>query len=330
MNKFLKDLEKELKKLNINANDINEIIEDHKEMIETAKNDGLDDLQVEKKFGNPKSIAEEIYKDNKETASNISMNLDSIDSCVKEKTEDYDYIKGFPVIPNNVSINIWLVNESLAITTYDGQGIQVYQRNIKDLKNYNIELINDKFILERRKKSSVNLFEFRRKSPNFLVLVPASFKFDEFKYSFISGDTRINEINAKIFNLKSTSGDVEMTNIDFDEFKGSTVSGDLNLTRFNGKSFEISSVSGDLEIKSGAINEKMFFHSVSGDINIENLVCNEAIFKTVSGDLEGKEFYPNQISLKSVSGDIVITNHDKTKEILVLSQKSVSGKINFK
>ena len=41
MKKFLSDLEKELQKLNVNPKEIKEILEDHKEMIEAAKEEVL-------------------------------------------------------------------------------------------------------------------------------------------------------------------------------------------------------------------------------------------------------------------------------------------------
>ena len=328
MNEFLKDLKKELKKLSINDKEINEIIEDHKEMIESAQNDGLDEFQIEKKFGNPKNVAKEIYNDNNEIASNVSFNQESIESCVKERKEDYDYIKGFPVVSNSYAINVGLFSVDLDITTYDGEEIQIYKKNIKDINEYEIKYTNEEFIL-KRKKSLFKIFGATRKKSQFLVFIPNNYKIRTFNYNSISGNANINGISTEKLIIKSTSGDVEMTNMDSDDFKVSTVSGDLELTGFKGNSFEISSVSGDIEIESGIIDGKMYFHSVSGDIDLEYIVCNDATFKTVSGNLVGKECYPNEISLKSVSGDINIENSDKSREVIVLSQKSVSGNIRI-
>ncbi len=63
MKKFLKDLEKELKKLHMNNKDIAEIMADHKEMLEQALYDGLTDEEIEIKFGDPEKLAKELNGD---------------------------------------------------------------------------------------------------------------------------------------------------------------------------------------------------------------------------------------------------------------------------
>ena len=55
---FLQNLEDELKKNNLNEEEINDIIADHSEMIESAISEGLSDEDLEQKFGNPKDLAD--------------------------------------------------------------------------------------------------------------------------------------------------------------------------------------------------------------------------------------------------------------------------------
>lgn len=329
MKKFLKDLERELKTLRISNEDIAEILEDHKEMIEEATNEGLDEKQIEEKFGNPKIVAKDIFDDTQNMDNKVEINFDKVDSCVKENTNKYDLIKGFPVISKEISIEIGLVSDDLSITTYDGESIQVYQRDIRDLKEYEISFENDILTL-KKKKSVIKFFAFSRNNARFLVLVPENVGISNFNYKTVSGDADLNGISSKDYKIKTTSGDLEITNLKSDDIKISTVSGDLKIARMEAASFEISLVSGDLEIKKAKVDGTMYFHSVSGDINLEEIECNEATLKTVSGDMNGTEFYPNQILLKSVSGDIEIINSDKSREIVVIAKKTVSGEINFR
>jgi len=328
MNKFLKDLERELKMLIMDSNDIEEILEDHKEMIEAAKNDGLDEKQIEEKFGKPKNVAKEIFEDTKKQMKKQGLNFTKVDSCVDEDENDYDLIKSFPVLSGNLSINIGLVSDDLNITTYEGESIQVYQRGIKKVDDYDILFDNNEFIL-KKSKSAIKLFNFSNNEGNFLVLIPVNVEINGFNYKNVSGDLNINGVISKDYKIKTTSGDIEATNNKSENMKISTVSGDLEMAKVEAKSFEISLVSGDLEIEKGIIEGTMYFHTVSGDIALLEVECSEAVLKTVSGDLKAKEFYPNQVSLKSVSGDIKIENQDKTREIIITSQKTLSGKIKI-
>ena len=329
MNKFLKDLEKELSKLKVNKKDIKEILDDHEEMIQAAKNEGLNEEEIEQKFGNPQTVAKDIYEDTLIPKQREEMCFDDVNSCVKEDTSDFSLAKTFPVISKQLSIEIGLVSDDLCFTEYEGESIQVYMKDIKNLEEYTISYENDVFELKKN-KTKIVLFSFSRKSTDFLVLVPKNAVIKDFEYQTVSGDAFLNGIISENIKIKSTSGDLGFKNLESKEMKISTVSGDIEMTRFKASSFQISLVSGDLEAEKGVVAETMYFHSVSGDIDLLEVECSEAIFKTVSGDLEGKEFYPNEITLKSVSGDITINNEDRSKEIIVIAKKSVSGDICIK
>ena len=60
MKTFLENLTKELKKNQVNENDIKEIIQDHEEMIKEAIDDGLNEADIEEKFGNPEDLAKDL------------------------------------------------------------------------------------------------------------------------------------------------------------------------------------------------------------------------------------------------------------------------------
>ena len=329
MNKFLKDLEKELKKQKISTKEIKEILEDHKEMIEAAQKEGLSEEEIELKFGNPEKLAKDLYEDMASSNEKKEYNFNDVDSCVKENTKDFNLVKTFPVISEEFSVGVGLVSEDLSLTTYDGESIQVFEKNVKDIEDYVITFENNELIVKKEKKR-IKVFSFSTKSAEFLVLVPKGIKITEFGYKTVSGDANVNGISAESLAIKSTSGDLELTNVEGKTLKFSSVSGDIEIQKLIGDEFGVSLVSGDLEMKQVVINGNMTFNSVSGDVELFEVECKEADFKTVSGDMEGREFYPSQVALKSVSGDIRIVNRDVLKEINVLSKKTISGDIEIK
>jgi len=328
MNKFLKDLEKELKKLKVNDKDIKEILEDHKEMIEAAKNDGLDEGQIEEKFGKPETLAKDLHDDSQKSEGKTDYNFSDVGSCVKADTSEFNLVKTFPLISEEFSVTVGLISDDFGLTTYDGESIQVYEKKVKDIEDYTISFDNNELLIKKDKKK-IKIFNFSNDSAEFLVLVPKGIEISKFDFKTISGDGNLNGISTKNFTVKSTSGDLELTNVDGKDMKFSTVSGDIEILRLKGDQFEVSLVSGDLEVKQAVVKGNMSFHSVSGDVELFEVECEEADFRTVSGDLEGKEFYPSQVSLKSVSGDIDITNRNVLKDINVISKKTVSGDINI-
>ncbi len=319
MKKFLKDLEKELKKLHMNNKDIAEIMADHTEMLEQALYDGLTDEEIEIKFGDPKNLAKELNGDS-----------EGKKEIEKEVKKDGDALhKSFPA-KDLKNVNIGLVSDDFEYLTHDKDTIEVYFKNIENPNKYDVSFKNGLF--ELRKESTVSLFRisFKTKSGKIKVLVPKNIVLEEFSFKSVSGDSEICEIDAKTVLIKSTSADIQVKGIKATNSKITTVSGDCNIETFEFGELNVSSVSGDFNLEDGKIEGKLNLNTVSGDFNIKNVKSGEAKLHTVSGDLDGKEFYPSIVNLKAVSGDIKIRNNDKLKEIEIGSKKTVSGSISIK
>ena len=326
MNKFLKDLEKELQKLNVNPKEIKEILADHKEMIEAAKQEGLNEDEISLKFGNPSKVASEIHEDTERT----EINFDDIEDFASYKLEDYTFVKAFNDFPKDVNLSIGLVSDDFILCEYTGDSIQVLQNKVEKIEDYTIELEDKEFTL--KKKTSKKLFgsiTFTKQSGEFLVLLPKGLETASFNYKGVSGDISINKLSVSKFNIKSTNGDIELSNIVFGEANFSLVNGDVEMQGVKGKSLDISLINGDVEMRKGSIEGNVQFNSVSGDVELSEVECNTASFKTVSGDVEGRNFYTNELSLRSVSGDVEIDNDDKSREIRVVSKKTLSGDISI-
>ncbi len=328
MNKFLKDLEKELKKLNVNPKEIKEILEDHKEMIEATKQEGLNEDQIKNKFGNPTKVASEISRDSKEADSRV--NLEGDESIAKYDTNNFHLVNTFQLISDLKEFKVKLINDDFILGDHDEDYIQVYQENIKDIEKYEISLTDNKFILERKSNDMIKkVFNFNSKSGTFLVLMPKGVNLEEFNYHTVNGDMSANQLVTSKFELKSTNGDIRFSNVNLGKAKFSLVNGDIEIQRFMASSLDVSLVNGDIELEKGIIEGDLHFNSVSGDTKLTEVEGNSATLKTVSGDLDGINFYVKEISLKSVSGDVNIKNDDKSREIKVINKKTLSGDINI-
>lgn len=327
MNKFLKDLERELIKLKVNAKEIVEILADHIEMMEAAKQEGLNEDEISDKFGDPVKVASELHEDTK--GNSFDFDLEEVESIAEFDTDDYNFVKAFSSVPNGLDIDISFVSDDFILSDYDGEDIKVFEKGVKDIEDYEILLEDNLFVLKRKntKRFAIS-FNFGN-STDFLVLVPKGLKVGDFKYHSVSGDIVINSLSATKTRFKGTSSDIELSNVDLGEASINLVNGDIEICGLKAQFLEVSLVNGDIEIEKAKIKENISFNSVSGDVELRDVECDTAAFKTVSGDVEGVNFYVNEIKYKSVSGDLEIQNEDKSRKINVISKKTLSGDINI-
>ena len=298
MKKFLNDLKKELSKLKISNEEIDEILADHQEMIEEALKQGLSEDELTIKFGDPSKVAKELYEDQQKVVVNME---EYTQNTQYETIKGYKLLKSLPVIDFN-EIQIKLISEDIEIYPYDGENIEVHYTNEIQEKNYEVLLVNGIFKLSRT-TSRIGIFE-KKKTPDFVVRYPNTGQLGNYTIETVSGDCEMKGINSKTLKLKSTSGDFEGQGIKGETAEFSTVSGNFELSNVSVGEVNISSVSGDFEGKRIIIARNLTINTVSGDFELSNLTAKEASFNTVSGDLEGKEFYVEKIDLKSVSGEV--------------------------
>lgn len=325
MKKYLKDLEAELKKLNISEEEIAEILEDHKEMLREATEEGISDDEIALKFGDPEKLAKALYED--ALGDKMSKKVEPVFGT--ESLEGYELVNSFPTLEELKTVNISLISEDVMYFPYEGESIEVYVRGKFREEDYTISYAKGMFnLLKSRGKVSFNIFS--KKAPDFGVRVPAS-SLDEFKLSLISGDGELEGVTSNVIELKTVSGDLHTTNLTTEgNLVVSVVSGDVKLNGIIAKGLEMSMVSGDLVIDQGKFDEKIHIGAVSGDTNANNVKVPEIEFHTVSGDFQGDEVYCDTVTFKSVSGDFCIENNNKDHNIEVISKKSLSGKVTIK
>jgi len=325
MKKYLEDLEKELTKLKISSEDIKEIIADHMEMIEAAYEDGMDDDDLKSKFGEPDQVAKTLYRDE------ISQTNNNNSPLIEEgELKGYSLFKAFPVALDLRKINISLVSEDFMLFPYDGESIEVYIRKVYNQEDYEVSYIDNVFTLKRNKSKSLRIFGNRKQSGKFGIRVPRNLLLEGLIVKVVSADGRIDNLNTNKMDLKTTSGDFEISNIVVEDHTLLTsVSGDFEISSLKSKELEISLVSGDVDMRDVHIKKDIDINSVSGDVEAKNVKASHVSFRTVSGDFEGEETYIDSCEVKSVSGDFEINNRIHDQEIVVTHKKTLSGDVTI-
>jgi len=316
MKKFLEDLKKELVKMKLNKNEINEILADHEEMIDQATKEGLSEEEITAKFGEPAKIAKELGIDY------------YINEGVEEMDEGYVLFKSFPVIDELKEVEIKLISEDVEYQEHNQESIEVYFKNIDKTGDYECEYKDCKFVLRRESKLSFRVV-FRNKNKSVIIKVPKGHNLDKFRFNSVSGDVECTNIISKELKFRTVSGDVEVKSLEVVNGLVKTVSGDAEILKLKADTFKLSSVSGDLELFNGKIEGEFEINTVSGDLDIHDVEAGETTYSSVSGDLEGKNFYPSKLNLKSVSGDIEVHNEDRTRDIEIGRKKTISGDITI-
>jgi hypothetical protein len=312
MNRFLKDLEIALKKCNVSTDEINEIIADHREMMDQAIADGLTEEELTQKFGDPEKLAQDL-------------SIDAEKSGKGEKNM-FELITSLQVLSDIHTVQVQLVSEDVELLPTNGEAIEIYYKNINDPENY-LYTVEDGVFTFKRIKNKTRLF-ISKKSGTIRILLP-EMALNSYKVQTVSGDVTIEKVDTKEFQVKSTSGDADIKNIKAELVNLNTVSGDFKIDTLIGSMLNVSAVSGDYEVTNVEIVENIELSTVSGDFELNNVSAKNADLSTVSGDLNGNEFYVEKVNLKSVSGDIRISNQDLLRPIQVGTKKTLSGDITI-
>lgn len=138
---------------------------------------------------------------------------------------------------------------------------------------------------------------------------------EDFAASSVSGNLKISAISAENVDIASTSGDVQISQINTDgKMNIATTSGDMQLQQLNG-SADISSVSGC--VRTEAISGNIQLATTSGNIILQ-CVDGNADVSTTSGDVEIQEGKGDR-SISSISGDILVKEMEGSFDISTTS-----------
>ncbi|PKK97523.1 MAG: hypothetical protein CVV58_00815 [Tenericutes bacterium HGW-Tenericutes-3] len=316
MKKFLEDLKNELTKQHMLEKDINEIIADHEEMIQNAMLEGLSEEEMKKRFGDPVNLAKELASFSTHEAEPFNI------------PEGYLAWKNFSTLSSELKIKISLVAEDISVVHSQDEQIHVHYSGKGDISKYTCTYEDNELVIEAPKMSGFIFMKSKNDDIQLILEIPKSLVITNFQINIVSGDLYYANLNANTLTLSTTSGDVTMLNAKITTSKWNTVSGDLMITDVKLENLNSSQVSGDMHMKKVYVGKEMKLNTVSGDIRIEDSLCQDCALHSVSGDITGMEFYPSRVSLKSVSGDITIKNKNHT-DIEIVSKSTLTGDIHI-
>lgn len=318
MKKFLEDLKRELQKRNLSSQEIDEILADHEEMIQSALAQGLSEEELKTRFGDPVSLASELSEGMKRVEAD------------QAKYDDYKLYKTFMLQSDDLDIQTNLVSEDITFQVTDEDSISIYYKGKADIKDYQISYEKGLFTLSAPKKIGFLFMRSSSDDVDFIIEIPKQALIKNFNIKGVSSDVKVLNLDSKNFTLSSTSGDITLNNVSIETAKWNTVSGDMHVHHAQMDVLTTSQVSGDLFIKHLEVKDHMTISTVSGDIKIEDSSALTCELKSVSGDLIGNEFYPSRLGFKSVSGDVKIRNQSTERKVDVFKSSSLSGEVSIK
>ena len=317
MKKFLEDLKKELEKRNLSSKDIDEILRDHEEMIESALAQGLSEEELNSRFGDPKALADELSEDS-----------DRVEA-EQTKYDNFKLYKTYLVKSTDLNVESNLVSENITYQASDDDSIKIYYKGNGKIEEYDISYQNQSLRIAAPKKIGFLFMRNISDDMSFIVEIPKTARIKEFMLKGVSSDAKVLNLDASNFTLSTTSGDVILENVKLGQTKWNTVSGDIKISQSTAEMLTSSQVSGDLTINHLEVTGDVKFSTVSGDVKIDNSSCKLCEVSSVSGDIKGNDFYPEKLSFKSVSGDVIIHNQ-LDKKIDNIKTSSLSGKVSIK
>lgn len=224
------------------------------------------------------------------------------------------------IIDSAVDVNVIPTKKNLIEVEFSGK----VGKKSKALYKLNIDEDGDsvEITMEKKNKFQFMMFNFTRVS--LTVEVPEKM-YDSLQIKASSGDIAVEEIDVKEMTIETQSGDIEIMN---SMIKGSlnleASSGDVRVKDTTGNVIDIQTSSGDITAINNKAKEIELLTS-SGDIDSNNQVSEKMNMNTSSGDIivDAKEI-SGDISMEASSGDIDVS-FVHVPESLAVDFKSNSG-----
>lgn len=229
-------------------------------------------------------------------------------------------------IANVDKVKIDFASSDVNIFFTDENEIKVVQYSYQELKGdetFKIDKSSSNITIS--KKSNKNFHFFYMNQIVFDIYIPNAYE-ESLEVKTVSGDIKGDE-NLKFKNLtmSSTSGDIEMANVEADNINLETVSGEIKLQNIGNNTIKLKTVSGDILVESakGNIEAK----STSGNIEIEKIE-GEVELNSTSGEIESDDFkITGNSKVKTTSGNVrMYLNEESNCQI---QTKTVSGNVTF-
>lgn len=156
-----------------------------------------------------------------------------------------------------------------------------------------------------------------------LVYLPKN-EIDAIELKSVSGDIEVSNTPNASLEVKTTSGEIKLSNVQ--DVTINTTSGDILVDSC--KNASMHTVSGDVII--GSVGDSVDIVTTSGEVKITDFICkNNSNIKTVSGDVSISQLQDAYVEAKTISGDIKTDGSNRYANN-TLTIKTTSGDINVK
>ncbi|TVP96514.1 MAG: hypothetical protein EA374_01230, partial [Acholeplasmatales bacterium] len=279
MENYLNALRDALRKQKIPTLEIEDIIADHREMIEEALAKGLNTEGIESMFGHPDVLA-----------TSLSAHVKTAERSQKTDSEtpsNQNYRVSFtPQAP--FAINVRVTADSLQLIESEDADIHITASGDWREQGYTVGFEDDTLTLTAP-KTGQGLFGLflsgRSRRHHFTIALPKT-RCTVCSIETVSGDVTVHETVLEDVRLKTVSGDLAGQRVQTDTLTMHTVSGDILTGHIEAAEASLSSVSGDVAAKDVTIANTLSIETVSGDGSIDTGEATTLKVRTVSGDFK--------------------------------------------
>lgn len=321
-NEYFIELKKQLEKFNYTTQ--KEIIEDYEEHFAEGLAAGRTEEEIIAALGDITDMIAEIpVEDAKnEIISTISL----------EKFENTGYKGNYRkieidssyfdiIVESSEDGNVYVENLSNSTEErfYQYEEDGVFYAGVKNYRAINsIKSIKDIFNFK-------SLFKNIKTSFTSILKVKIPKSFPEVILKSSSGDIRISDFKIDTLHIRSHSGDLFLENLEGQKLSASSISGDTDMSYIKYEEMSINSTSGDID--GNGISGKSFSSKLtSGDVDLQ-AYCNKVSLITCSGDVNISSKYMETLSVNTVSGDI---ESDIPENLLEANIFSSSGDVELR
>ncbi|MBP8315948.1 DUF4097 family beta strand repeat-containing protein, partial [Clostridium neonatale] len=231
--------------------------------------------------------------------------------------------KSYPINNNIKNIEISLESQNINVNEYDGDNILV---EIKNNRNSNAEL-------SKTENGDKMIFNSNHSIPSHSTVnisIPQKIIKDlSLKLTTSSGDVNLSNLNINSISTFTSSGEIYMSNINLDYISLNSSSGDISLNNLFASDTKINSTSGEIDCIGNF--GTLYSSSTSGDMNFSFTdSLKKSSFGSVSGDISLN--IPTQCGYKinyyTVSGDTSFSTLSNGNEEALIDIKTTSGDIS--
>lgn len=253
--KFLFDLQNELKRFNVDDAKIESIIKDYNKTFTLGEEAGLSDGEILSKLGSPRAIASEYG------------GVEGDAGYLNDTKFIYD-------VDSEYDVNLNLIFGTVEIRYHNLNKIVVIPDEEND-EYFEISFDGKKLKINNTKKVSF-VFRNNRKG-NFMIYLPLNIPIGLFVIDDVNSNVNLESVDAKTIKINTVNGKLISNYISSKTSKISTVNGKVTIDNVNSDNLKISSVNGVMRFNN-IVSKSCDCSNVTGSIIINSI--DESIIKT--------------------------------------------------